>query len=181
MLFINSKITIQIKRNPFSTSLGLLERSANNHFWARTEIHYFQPAVMLMATIITVIGGLVTCCARKRHHYVTNIILPNPWRLVCKPQRCHKKEIIYEQNQWIVMTFHTCFLKCMEIRWFNTFSLQKGRCQVSQNRIFLLKHILWNLQPLHFSWNRHEKDTLWILFGNTPTNNFTSSESLFSP
>lgn len=127
MLFINSKITIQIKRNPFSTSLGLLERSANNHCWARTEIHYFQPAVMLMAMIITMVGGLVTCCARKRYHYVTNIILPNPWKLAHKPQRCHSKEIIYEQNQWSVMTFHPCLLKCMEIRWFNTFSLQKGR------------------------------------------------------
>lgn len=78
MLFINSKITTQIKRNPFSTSLGLLERSANNHCWARTEIHYFQPAVMLMAMIITVIGGLVTCCARKLYYYETNITLPNP-------------------------------------------------------------------------------------------------------
>lgn len=77
MLFINSKITTQIKKNPFSSSLGLLERSANNHCWARAEIHYFEPAVMLMAIIITVIGGLVTC-ARRRYHYVTNIILPNP-------------------------------------------------------------------------------------------------------
>lgn len=126
MLFINSKITTQIKRNPFSTSLGLLERSANNHCWARTEIHYFQPAVMLMAMIITVIGGLVTCCARKLYYYETNITLPNPWRLAYKPQRCHRKETIYEQNQWSAMTFHTCFLKCMEIRLFNTFSLQKG-------------------------------------------------------
>lgn len=126
MPFINSKIITQIKSNPFSTSLGLLERSANNHCWARTEIHYFQPAVLLMAMIIRVIGGLVTCCARKRYHYVTYIILPNPWRLAYKTQRSHRKEIIYDQNQWSVMTFHTCLLKCMKIRLFNTFGLQKA-------------------------------------------------------
>lgn len=37
--FINSKITIPIKRVYFSTSAGLSERSANNLCLAYTEIH----------------------------------------------------------------------------------------------------------------------------------------------
>lgn len=171
MLFISSKITIQIKRNPFSTSLGLLERSANNHCWARTEIYYFQPPVMLMAMIIRAIGGLVTCCARKRYHYVTNIILPNPWRFAYKPQKRQRKEIIYEQNQWSVMTFHTCFIKYIEIRWFNAFSLQKEWEMSSEPTEYSCSSTSCGICSLCISAGLDmRRDTLWILFGNTRTN-----------
>lgn len=105
MRFINSKITIhQIKRNPFFTSLKVSERSANNQLLGSHWNSLVQQAALLMATIITLIGGLVTSCARRRYHYVTNI--PNPWRLACKPLKCHRKEITYEQNQWSSVLWH---------------------------------------------------------------------------